>query len=278
MLDKRRSIGEEAGDFVPQDKVPQGVRFEDPIKLQEEVDREREEEEIREDGHIQPPNNQDPTASLRDMISSLTPKKNKVRGRKSLHVGAARGILGKRPAELDLEDEDEAENTPKRLRRREDMSPVKSVKLPPPPTKEETVGRAARSPARKTMEVSPTKASTTPNHEPRGVSILDPHQPTLSPQADKVGDEEGVAESIEPDFEPIQLQDFLNMTNIHFMELTTTKRRHTTAPDSISKRTARLSLEGNGKSSASNFDECVAAGFCTVPMLELYQHVSDHII
>ncbi|KAL4746613.1 hypothetical protein BDW72DRAFT_30932 [Aspergillus terricola var. indicus] len=266
MLDKRRSIGEEAGDFVPR---PQGVRFEDPIKLQEEVDREREEEENREDGHFQPP---DPTASLKDMISSLTPKKNKLRGRKSLHVGAARGILGKRPAELDLDDEDEGESTPKRLRRRED-SPVKNVRLPPPPSKEETVGRA-RSPARKSMALSPSKVSTTPTQEPRVPALANSAQDSSaasSPQVE-METEGGADDNHEPDVEPIQLQDFLNMTNIHFMELTTTKRRHTTAPDSISKRAARLSLEGDGKSSASNFDDCVAAGFCTVPMLELYQH------
>ncbi|KAI9376712.1 hypothetical protein BJX61DRAFT_488959 [Aspergillus egyptiacus] len=276
ILDKRRSIGEEAGEFVPQDK-PQGVRFEDPVKLQEEVDREREEEENREDGHIQfQPNDRDPTANLRDMISSLTPKKNKVRGRKSLHVGAARGLLGKRPVELDQDDED-TESTPKRLRRPEDMSPVKGVRLPPPPTKEETVGRAAPSPVRKSFSISPSKDSATPTREPRGAldstssAQNEADQPTASPGVDMVGNEGTDVESIEPAFEPIQLQEFLNMTNIHFMELTTTKRRHTTAPDSISKRTARLSLEGDDKSNVK-FDDCVAAGLCTVPMLELYQH------
>ncbi|KAL2850033.1 hypothetical protein BJX68DRAFT_92962 [Aspergillus pseudodeflectus] len=269
ILDKRRSIGEETEGFVPQER-PQGVRFEDPLKLQEEVDREREEEESREDGHIQPlQNDRDPTANLRDMISSLTPKKNKVRGRKSLHVGAARGLLGKRPVELD---EDEDENTPnKRLRRPEDMSPVKGVKLPPPPTKEETVGRVNRSPTRKPFGLSPSKASTTPTREPKGVLVsADPAH--TSPTTGAAEHEDASAEDAGPQFEPIQLQQFLDMTNIHFMELTTTKRRHTTAPDSISKRTARLSLEGDSKSSASNFEDCVAAGFCTVPMLELYQH------
>ncbi|KKK23320.1 hypothetical protein P175DRAFT_0523659 [Aspergillus ochraceoroseus IBT 24754] len=273
MLDKRRSIGEEAGDFVPQDKRQQGVRFEDPIKLQEEVDREREEEESREDGHIPPPqpNDRDPTANLRDMISSLTPKKNKLRGRKSLHVGAARGLLGKRPVELDQDDEEEANNTPKRLRRREDMSPVKNVKLPPPPSKEETVGRGPRSPVRKPLAVSPSKASTTPTQEPKaGFGLIDTPQKE-SDTSDTLPDAVTMQEDTGSDVEPIQLQDFLNMTNIHFMELTTTKRRHTTAPDSISKRAARLSLDDD-KSSAANFDDCVAAGFCTVPMLELYQH------
>jgi kinetochore protein Spc7/SPC105 len=67
--------------------------------------------------------------------------------------------------------------------------------------------------------------------------------------------------------ERIHLQDFLNMTSIRFMELTTTKRRHTVAPgttrESIAASKDDLSLE-----------RCVVAGACTVPMLEMYQHVS----
>lgn len=280
MLDKRRSIGEEAPQFIPQEPSKQGVRFEDPVKLQEEVEREREEEENREDGHIPPPplNDRDPTANLKDMISSLTPKKNKLRGRKSLHVGAARGVLGKRPAELDMDDED-VDSTPKRLRGRENVSPVKNIRLPAPPSKDETVGRAARSPL-KLFSGSPLKMSTTPLQEPKGSSLAtSPEKPgrvsSKSPSsAEPTEEQDAVAEEPGPQFEPIQLQDFLNMTNIHFMELTTTKRRHTTAPDSATKRAMRLSTESETKSSASDFEACVAAGFCTVPMLELYQHVS----
>ncbi|GLB10973.1 hypothetical protein AtubIFM57258_007385 [Aspergillus tubingensis] len=278
MLDKRRSIGEEAPQFIPQEPSKQGVRFEDPVKLQEEVEREREEEENREDGHIPPPplNDRDHTANLKDMISSLTPKKNKLRGRKSLHVGAARGVLGKRPAELDMDDED-VDSTPKRLRGRENVSPVKNIRLPAPPSKDETVGRAARSPL-KLFSGSPLKMSTTPLQEPKGSSLAtSPEKPgrvsSKSPSsAEPTEEQDAVAEEPGPQFEPIQLQDFLNMTNIHFMELTTTKRRHTTAPDSATKRAMRLSTESETKSSASDFEACVAAGFCTVPMLELYQH------
>lgn len=276
MLDKRRSIGEDGAEFVPQERQ-QGVRFEDPLKLQEEVDREREEEESREDGHIPPlqGNDRDATTNLRDMISSLTPKKNKLAGRKSLHVGAARGLLGKRPMELDLPD-DESDHTPKRLRGRE-ASPVKNIRLPAPPTKDETVGRLGRSPAPSSIERSPAKVSITPTKVLRGSSVM------VNPIEDEPTSSNGTStsepaqealdrqEESGPEVEPIQLQEFLNMTNIHFMELTTTKRRHTTAPDSATKRRARLSSE---KFSASKFDDCVAAGFCTVPMLELYQHVS----
>ncbi|KAE8311487.1 hypothetical protein BDV41DRAFT_578579 [Aspergillus transmontanensis] len=274
MLDKRRSIGEDSAEFVPQERQ-QGVRFEDPLKLQEEVDREREEEESREDGHIPPlqGNDRDATTNLRDMISSLTPKKNKIAGRKSLHVGAARGLLGKRPMELDLPD-DESDHTPKRLRGRE-ASPVKNIRLPAPPTKDETVGRLGRSPAPPSIGRSPAKVSITPTKEPKGSTVMvnpiddEPTSSNATSTSEPAQEAFDRQEESGPEVEPIQLQEFLNMTNIHFMELTTTKRRHTTAPDSAAKRRARLSSE---KSSASKFDDCVAAGFCTVPMLELYQH------
>jgi kinetochore protein Spc7/SPC105 len=276
MLDERRSIGEEAPRFVPQEQPKSGVHFEDPLKLQEEVDMEREEEEKREDGHI-PPLQLDPTANLKDMISSLTPKKNKLRGRKSLHVGAARGLLGKRPVELDQDDEEDADNTPKRLKGRI-ASPVKSIKLPAPPTKDETVGHLKRSPTRKSVIAPPTEGSTTPSQEPKTNSLSltpakDVSESFNSSTESASAEGENVApQDSEPEFEPIQLQDFLNMTNIHFMELNTTKRRHTTAPGSASKRAARLSAES--KAATASFEDCVAAGFCTVPMLELYQHVS----
>ncbi|KAL2000052.1 hypothetical protein VTN02DRAFT_3615 [Thermoascus thermophilus] len=268
MLDGRKSIGENAQEFVPQEPS-RGVRFEDPLKLQEEVDREREEEENREDGHIPPAkaNERDVTANLKEMISSLTPKKNKLRGRKSLHVGAAKGLLGKRPVELDQEDPDEENASPKRLRGRE-ASPVKSVRLPAPPTKDETVGRR-RSP-------SPGKnISTTPKEQSKFKDAISPaaqKSPSVEPATEPQADEQNPdAKNPEPEFEPIHLQDFLNMTNIHFMELNTTKRRHTTAPGSEIKPSKTAGEDGSGDGSI-NLEDCVAAGFCTVPMLELYQH------
>jgi kinetochore protein Spc7/SPC105 len=59
------------------------------------------------------------------------------------------------------------------------------------------------------------------------------------------------------------------MTSIRFMELTTTKRRHTVAPGA-----SRESSAADDKDDLS-LERCVVAGACTVPMLELYQHVSD---
>ncbi|OKL56377.1 hypothetical protein UA08_08189 [Talaromyces atroroseus] len=284
ILDRRRSIGEDAQEFVPQESSPRRLRFEDPVKLHEEVDREREEEESREAGgtpvlQVFEP---DATSNLRDLISSLTPKKRKVGNRKSLHVGAAKGLLGKRPIELD--DEEEEEESPKRIRAA-NASPVKPVKLPAPPTKEETVRRVNRGSMGKPFNLSPEKqASFTPRGQPpRPRSPLKSRSPvqTLYRRDNTATDEyqmegEQVAdenqENVEDDanWEPIQLQDFLNLTNIHFMELTTTKRRHTTVPGNDKTMDVTGSREPERRN--ITFEDCVAAGFCTVPMLELYQH------
>jgi kinetochore protein Spc7/SPC105 len=282
ILDKRQSLGDSTPQFVPQERAPSGVRFQDPLQMQAEEERDREEEELREDGHITgSQSDRDVTSSLKDMISNLSPKKNKIGSRKSLHVGAARGVLGKRPVELDL-DEEEAENSPKRLRGH-NVSPVKGIKLPAPMAKQGNVRRSILSPMRRAVSSSPLKESTTPSQQPRSVSetsttplkhgldalhiASDPQQP--------VEEEDTAVEDTPVEIEPIQLQDFLNMTNIHFMELTTTKRRHTTAPGSATKKLARRSGENVPKPGSITFDDCVAAGFCTVPMLELYQHVSS---
>lgn len=282
LLDNRQSLGENTPQFVPQERPRGGVRFENPLKMQADEERDHEQEELREDGHM-PPADGDVPSSLRDMISSMSPKKpkvGKVGSRKSLHVGAARGILGKRPIELDLEEE-EAENSPKRLRGH-DVSPVKGVKLPAPATQDAIARRSIRSPVSRARSSSPLKGSSTPTQEPRnapktattplknGLDALhiasDPPQPEA--------EEEVPVQEPAADVEPIQLQDFLKMTNIHFMELTTTKRRHTTAPGSATKKLSRPSSENLPKSGTITFGDCVAAGFCTVPMLELYQHVS----
>jgi kinetochore protein Spc7/SPC105 len=260
------------------------VRFENPLKMQADEERDREEEELREDGHIQPanPTNSDIGSNLRNMISSMSPKKGRIGSRKSLHVGAARGILGKRPAELDS-DEDEVENSPKRLRGH-DVSPVKAVRLPAPSSaKKDPTRRSILSPVRRARSSSPLKGSTTPTQQPqsaskKGITPLKEGVDSLHIASDpqQSEPEEGLPDQEpEPEVEPIQLQDFLNMTNIHFMELTTTKRRHTTAPGSATRRLSRRSGEHVAKAGTFTFDDCVAAALCTVPMLELYQHVSS---
>ena len=293
ILDRRASIGDSAASFTPQNKPTSGVRFENPRALEDEIDRDHAEQERRESGRgilqmeadTQGEEQKDVTANLRDMILSLTPKKNKLRGRKSLHVGAAKGLLGKRPAELDEDDEEDA--TPKRLKGM-DRSPVKDIRLPAPPSKAETTGRLGNAPrfslgnitgnvSTPVSESFPRKEATTPKDQTRFKDtdvFKSASKPPVSFNEQLAGadiDPEPVQED-----DRIQLQDFLNMTSIRFMELTTTKRRHTIAPG---KDDRRSSAPATGSADDDRqLSSCVVAGACTVPMLELYQHVCIAVI
>ena len=207
----------------------------------------------------------DETANLKEMIQSMSPKKKPLKGRKSLHVGAAKGLLGKRPIELDEVDDDEGNDGVKRLKGHEG-SPVKMVKLQGPPSKEDTTGHLTRS-TNRSLEQSSIAPATMFSPAKRT-----PHVDTtvtltkILPSLDAIEDPRS-DDSLGDD--RIQLQDFLNMTSIRFMELTTTKRRHTIAPKEPNQRD---SLQDEG---ASSLEDCVATGAATVPMLELFQHVSQ---
>lgn len=281
-FERRESIGDSATDFMPGKR---GVTFADPKEMEQEVDREREEEEDRENNRRilerevnGPDEGTEPTSSLREMIDSLSPKRNPLKGRKSLHVGSARGLLGKRPFELDDEDrdvngdDDEENDGVKRLKGHQG-SPVKNIRLQNPPSKEETAGRLFRS-----SQLNSNSGSTPSLSSPaRANQPKSPHRQTRFKDVDDEPTTREVdfddarprdAAQLEEDIDEdrIHLQDFLNMTSIRFMELTTTKRRHTAAPSSfknglIPDDDDDLSLE-----------RCVVAGACTVPNLELYQH------
>ena len=288
LLDRRGSIGDHARAFVPSqlEEGSAGVRFADPRAMEEQIDREREVEEDRENGRKimeqeadQGNDEKDATINLKEMIQSLTPKKKSWKGRKSLHVGAAKGILGKRPVELDEEDEDEDNGGIKRLKNHQG-SPVKNVKLQGPPSKAETTGRMTRA-ARKSLDTTTNTTSTpTITSPPAKSKATTPRvqgrfknaeaksgSQDIIPFAEKepVEDPEISEESFGD--ERIQLQDFLNMTSIRFMELTTTKRRHTIAPKPTSSRDSK-------HDESPSLEDCVAAGAAVVPMLELFQHVS----
>ncbi|KAH6720624.1 hypothetical protein BKA61DRAFT_541970 [Leptodontidium sp. MPI-SDFR-AT-0119] len=290
LLDRRGSIGDQARSFIPSQlgEAPvAAVRFEDPRTMEEEIDKEREQEGDRENGRKimereadQAGEEKDVTLNLKELIQSLTPKKkNPLRGRKSLHVGAAKGILGKRPAELDDEEDEEDNGGVKRLKGHQG-SPVKNVKLQAPPSKAETTtGRVTRA-SRKSMEessstpttvASPEKCKvTTPRHQGRfkdaeaGAPVQEIGPPVEKPPIDDPQvDEDSFGD------DRIQLQDFLNMTSIRFMELTTTKRRHTIAP--------RSSTKALGDDKEIALEDCVAAGAATIPMLELFQHACQEL-
>ena len=205
------------------------------------------------------------------MIQGLSPKKPHLKGRKSLHVGSARGLLGKRPFELDDDDDAEEQDGVKRLKGHQG-SPVKNIKLRAPPSKDETTtGRKTRSSTRaegdtttRSISFSPIKVQS-PKRQGKFRKIENDDPTTMNFESSPMKDPEMLAD----DEERMHLQDFLNMTSIRFMELTTTKRRHTVAPGAV-----RTSFAADGKDDVS-LERCVVAGACTVPMLELYQHVSQ---
>ena len=300
LLDRRRSIGDNAKAFVAQGHSHTGVRFEDPQVMEQEFDQERAEDErlesgrgiLQEEADTQDLEEKDHTANLKDMIERLTPQKKKLNGRKSLHVGAAKGLLGKRPAELD-DDEDE-DGTPKRLKGREG-SPVKKVKLPAPPPKTATTGRTTRSSRLSLVEtagnaragtpsgsVSPLKTDATPKDQPRFKNVESRSPAKVQSFEHKL--DASTADTAEPaeQEDRIHLQDFLNMTSIRFMELTTTKRRHTVVPNALLEQSAKKASLGGDDTDDANagneLESCVVAGACTVPMLELYQHVSHRSV
>lgn len=283
ILDRRGSIGDQARSFVPSKLVeaPPAVRFEDPRVIEAELDKERQEESERENGRkilereADQGEEKDVTLNLKELIQSLTPKKkNPLRGRKSLHVGAAKGVLGKRPVELDNEEEEEEDNGGVKRLKGHQGSPVKSVKLQAPPTKSETTtGRVTRASRKSTELATPTTASpekvtaTTPRHQGRFKDAeAEPSSQGVGPLVEKPALEDSEVDGESFGDDRIQLQDFLNMTSIRFMELTTTKRRHTIAP--------RSSTRAAGEDRHISLEDCVAAGAATIPMLELFQHVS----
>ncbi|KAL9005822.1 MAG: hypothetical protein Q9188_001404 [Gyalolechia gomerana] len=294
LLDRRDSIGQTAQSFMSQGKA--GVRFEDPRIMEQEIEQERADDERRQSGRgilqieadaEETDEQKDATTNLKDMIESLTPQKKKPKARKSLHVGAAKGLLGKRPAELDADD-DEDDTTLNRLRGREG-SPVKKIKLPAPPTKNETTRRHVRSARLSLAEtmgnarmntpstgVSPVKDGpvTTPHGQTRFKDAIDQSsagKPIASFEK-KLEAENAVAPEPPEGEKRIHLQDFLNMTSIRFMELTTTKRRLTVAPTVQESSINETSTSIEQPKPEAKLESSVVAGACTVPMLELYQH------
>lgn len=296
LLDRRQSIGKDAETFKLQKEGSKSVAFEDPQVIRDDLQKRDvlDENSVFEQAALKDDINdqsfgeeRDTTANLKDLIESLTPRKKKLNGRKSLHVGAAKGLLGKRPVELDEDDDDDL--TPKRLKGREG-SPVKKIRLPAPPSKNQTTGRITRS-ARRSLEetagnaniITPTqvgKSSASKSQKDEGITeaenpfggkkMLDTFQDIVAPQYADEGKSNATINRV-------HLQHFLNMTSIRFIELTTTKRRLTVIPNSTSEnagdKPAGLEDTAVTGRKGSKLEQCVVAGACTIPMLELYQHV-----
>lgn len=215
------------------------------------------------------------TQNLKDLIYNLSPKKKPFKGRKSLHVGSAKGLLGKRPFELDedddLDDVDlESQNLVKRLRGPE-PSPVKNIRLQQPPSVMETIGRSSRtqrSPSATPLPFENSQQSATPQQSTKDTLNSENISREVKSESVNNADDDG-------DAERIHLQDFLKLANIHFMELETTKRRATEGPGAFHKDkgsgSSRLSTDENGKPKDPAIESLVTT-VCKVPLLEMYQH------
>jgi len=155
---------------------------------------------------------------------------------------------------------------------------AESIKLLSTPRKQTSVSPVKRGGAPGTPKVSATpKKAATPKKTPTPRRTATPRRRGrvgFAEEDEEEHDKNNPIEEIEDkedheEVERIQLQDFLNMTNIRFMDLTTTKRRHTGHPGAEGKFAPEYDEEDN---SPPSLESNVAAAVCTVPMLTMYQH------
>jgi kinetochore protein Spc7/SPC105 len=163
--------------------------------------------------------------------------------------------------------------TPPKLAATKTPSLADSIKLLSTPRKQTSVSPVKRvAPSTPKVQATPKTAAATPKKTPKktptprkrgqvGFSVEEKDETV------NAAEEDG-EDSLE-DVERIQLQDFLNRTNIRFMDLTTTKRRHTGHPGAEGKFAPEYNEEDDSPPSLENN---VAAAACTVPMLTMYQH------
>jgi kinetochore protein Spc7/SPC105 len=137
------------------------------------------------------------------------------------------------------------------------MSPMKRGLTP----KKAQTPQKAQTP--KKSESTPKKTAPRMSLSPKKRVLFGAEPEKDSARNDKV-DEEHKEEEPKEEVDRISLQDFLEMTKIRFMDLSTTKRRHTAAP------TAFFDHEVDEKE--ESLDRYVVAGACTLPEFELYQH------
>ncbi|KAF2747625.1 Spc7-domain-containing protein [Sporormia fimetaria CBS 119925] len=119
----------------------------------------------------------------------------------------------------------------------------------------------AKTPTPKKPIPSPKKATPRKSMSPVKRVAFGVPSPKVATEPETVEDEEPEAED---EVARISLQEFLDMTKIRFMELSTTKRRHTAAPSAF------RDIEVEEKEETR--DRYVVAAACTLPEYELYQH------
>lgn len=161
-----------------------------------------------------------------------------------------------------------AAHTPEKANASEDSRDLtESLKMMTTPRKEALKSVTPKKSAA-AKQASPVK-STTPRGRPTP-KAREPARQLPSPARRLHEDMESIKTNGQQ-VEKVGLQDFLNKAGIRFMDLTTTKRRLTTAPTPSKTRQSTQTDE------QVNLESGVVAAACTVPELELYQHACHEL-
>jgi kinetochore protein Spc7/SPC105 len=192
-------------------------------------------------------------------------------------------LVASTPPQQDKSTSDEATvATPPKLAAPKTTSLADSIKLLSTPRKQATASPVKRVVASTPKAQATPKKTTTPTKTPKKTPKKTSTPRSATPRkCGRVGfsveekgeevveaDVENADESLD-EVERIQLQEFLNMTNIRFMDLTTTKRRHTGHPGAEGKFAPEYNEE---EDIPPSLEANVAAAACTIPMLTMYQH------
>lgn len=166
-----------------------------------------------------------------------------------------------------------ARSVEKQTRPEDTRTLADSIKLLSTPRKEVLKSVTPRKQVQPAQPISPIR-STTPKARPTprfGSST----KKALSPSKHLAEDLARI-ETSGRDEQAIGLSDFLNQAGIKFMDLTTTKRRMTTAPTPSKARKAGA-LSNDTAMEEVNLESSIVAAACTLPEMELYQHACHEL-
>jgi kinetochore protein Spc7/SPC105 len=148
-----------------------------------------------------------------------------------------------------------------------------SIKLLSTPRKQTQISPVKKAATTPKGKASPKK-SASPKKMPTPRSFASPRKrvrmDVIEPEEPADAANEGEQDLSTDSVERIQLQDFLNMTNIRFMELTTTKRRHTGHPGMDGK--FLHDIEDQANEEEPSLESNVAAAVGTEPQLHMFHH------
>lgn len=129
------------------------------------------------------------------------------------------------------------------------------------PTKRSMTPKKSQTPQK---QLTPELENPTRQNSTRRKSTSPKKHVAFGEQRMEDGDDVEPATEGASEVERISLQEFLDMTKIRFMDLSTTKRRHTAAP--------AIFHDTEVEEKEETLDRYVVAGACTLPEYELYQH------